>query len=483
MISHTSQTGGNRDITILIVDDDVSACSCIEAVLQQQHYRIISAHSVPDAVAVLPRHSIDLVLTDLRIGADSGLDLIRQIVQTSPETEIILMTAYGSIENAVEAIQSGACDYMSKPFSNQQLIVKVQKAVERKLMKKELIVLRQQVAMSYGFDNIVGISKPMSLLKDAARRVAPTDITILITGPSGTGKELFARAIHHHSNRRNGNFVAVDCNAIPEALLESELFGHTRGSFTSAVQSKKGLFEEADNGTLFLDEVSNMPTATQAKLLRFLQDSEIRQVGALTSKKVNVRIIAATNRDLKEMSAQGTFREDLYYRLNVIPLYLPPLVERAEDIEMLTEYFLRKIAHDTNAAPRLITRPAIEKLLTYHWPGNVRELENTLKRGAALCHGNQIEAEDIVFIAGARTATVDVPDRSASTLTIKGGLLDNEQRTLILKTLTRNRWNFTRTAEELGIGRTTLWRKVKKYNLARAIEEAGVPTQEEPVES
>ena len=482
MISQSSQTTSNRDITILIVDDETAACSCVATVLQQQHYRTITAHSAAEALAAIQRNNVDLVLTDLRIGPDSGLDLIRQITRSSPETEIILMTAYGSIENAVEAIQSGACDYMSKPFSNQQLVVKVQKAVERKLMKRELLVLRQQVAMSYGFDNIVGISKPISQLKDAARRVAPTDITILITGPSGTGKELFARAIHHHSNRRNSNFVAVDCNAIPEALLESELFGHTRGSFTSAVQSKKGLFEEADGGTLFLDEVSNMPPATQAKLLRFLQDSEIRQVGALTSKKVNVRVIAATNRDLKEMSTQGTFREDLYYRLNVIPLFLPPLVERAEDIEMLTEYFLRKIAHDTNSPQRQITRQAIEKLLSYHWPGNVRELENTLKRGAALCHGNQIEAEDVVFIAGAKASSVEAADITISTLTFKGGLLDNEQRTLILKTLTRNRWNFTRTAEELGIGRTTLWRKVKKYNLARAVEEAGVSMQEEPVE-
>ena len=466
------------EITVLVVDDDAAACACIASVLKREKFNVLQAGSLKEARETLIRDAVDLVLTDLRIGADSGLDVIKLVQQSFPEIETILMTAFGSIENAVEAMHAGALDYITKPFSNQHLLVRVQKAVERKLMKRELNVLRQHVAMSYGFDNIVGISKPIVQLKETARRIAATDITVLITGPSGTGKELFARAIHHHSNRRSGNFVAVDCSAIPESLMESELFGHTRGSFTSAWQNKKGLFEEAYSGTLFLDEVSNMPQVTQAKLLRFLQDSEVRPVGALVSKKVNTRVIAATNKDLKEMVAHGTFREDLYFRLSVIPLYLPPLVDRAEDIEMLTHYFLRKIAHETGAGAKQISRHAVDRLLSYRWPGNVRELENTLKRGAALCTGDTIDADDIIFIVGERSPATDTSQPTTTSLIIKGGLLDNEQRTLILKTLTRNEWNFTKTASKLGIGRTTLWRKVKRYNLGRSVEESAVSTPE-----
>ncbi|MFZ1682569.1 MAG: sigma-54 dependent transcriptional regulator [Candidatus Zixiibacteriota bacterium] len=462
-----------KNAKILVIDDEQMARSLICTVLTGEGYQVLEAESVAEGIAVLREQTVDLVLTDLRIGEGSGMDVIRIVQQSYPQTEVMLMTAYGTIENAVEAINAGAFDYVTKPFSNQHLLVKVQKGIERKMMRQELSVLRQHVAMSYGFDNIVGISKPITQLKEMARRIAPTDITVLITGPSGTGKELFARAIHHHSNRRSAHFVAIDCSAIPETLLESELFGYMKGAFTHATQNKKGLFEEADGGTVFLDEVSNMPNSTQSKLLRFLQDSEIRPVGAVTSRKVNVRIVAATNRDLKDMVAEGTFREDLYFRLNVIPLNLPPLVDRAEDVAMLVEYFLRKISHELKGPAISITRPAIDRLLSHRWPGNVRELENTMKRGAALCHNHQIDIDDIIFIAGERpvTAEAEVPNRVS--LTIKGGLLDSGQRSLIIKALNDNDWNFTKTATDLGIGRTTLWRKVKKYNLAKV--EAGEP--------
>ncbi len=337
-------------------------------------------------------------------------------------------------------------------------------------MQEELTILRQHVAMSYGFDNIVGISKPMMQLKETARRIAPTDITVLITGASGTGKELLAHAIHLHSNRRAGSMVAIDCSAIPETLLESELFGHTKGSFTSAHQNKKGLLEEADGGTIFLDEVSNMPASIQVKLLRFLQDSEIRPVGSSVSKQVDVRIIAATNRDLSLMVANEEFREDLYYRLNVIPLNIPTLVERAEDIEILTDYFIRKICNDMKRETMAINRSAVEKLLSHTWPGNVRELENTLKRGIALSSGNELTAEDIIFVSGNGKHgpnTVPPPGRS---LTLRGNLMDSGQRSLILKALNDNKWNYTKTAAVLGIGRTTLWRKIGKYNLRRELD-------------
>jgi DNA-binding NtrC family response regulator len=410
-------------------------------------------------------HEIDLAIVDLRLGEENGVDLIRIIKNSYPNTESILLTAFGSIEGSVEAMQAGAGDYLTKPFANHELTVRVNKALERKRMREELLTLRQHVAMTYGFDNIVGISKKLIQVKETAQRIAPTDITVLITGPSGTGKELFARAIHHHSRRRTGPFVAIDCSAIPETLLESELFGHTKGSFTSASQNKTGLLEQADGGTVFLDEVSNMPMSIQVKLLRFLQDSVIRQIGSAVSRKVDVRIVAATNRDLAEMVKDNTFREDLYYRLNVIPLTLPPLIEHAEDIEILTEYFMRKIATELGRQQLSITREAVDKLLTHGWPGNVRELENTLKRGTALCTTDRLTANDIMFIASDTSAPSTTATPTRTTLKLKGNLLDSSQRSLIVKALNENNWNYTKTAADLGIGRTTLWRKIKKYDL------------------
>jgi len=253
--------------------------------LGKDGYIIREASNISEAVRLLSEQTIDLAIVDLRLGDESGLDLIRLIQQNHRDTESILLTAYGSIESSVEAMQTGACDYITKPFSNNELTLRIGKALERKVMKEEIHTLRQHVAMSYGFDNIVGISKPISLVKETAKRIAPTDITVLITGASGTGKELFARAIHHHSNRRSGSFVAIDCSAIPEALLESELFGHMKGSFTSATRTSPGLLEEADGGTVFLDEVSNMPASIQVKLLRFLQDSVIRKIGSSASRR------------------------------------------------------------------------------------------------------------------------------------------------------------------------------------------------------
>jgi len=459
----------NRNQRILIIDDEESIRRALTILLNGEGYQARQVSTAGDGLKALEKEPIDLVITDLRIGEESGLDVIKAVERSYPATESILLTAYGSIENAVEAIQSGAFDYVTKPFSNSQLLLKVHKALEHKMMREELTMLRQHVAMSYGFDNIVGISKPMTQLKETAKRIAPTDITILITGASGTGKELLARAIHHHSNRRTGRFIAIDSSAIPETLLESELFGHTRGSFTSAHQNRKGLLEEADGGTVFLDEVSNMPSSIQVKLLRFLQDSEIRPIGSSVSKRVDVRIIAATNRDLVSMVTSEEFREDLYYRLNVIPLNIPPLVERAEDIEILTGYFIRKICNEMKRGTMTIDRSIVEKLLSHTWPGNVRELENTLKRGIALCSGNELTAGDIIFVSSNGRHEPNTTGPPVKSLHLKGSLMDSNQRSLILRALSDNNWNYTKTASELGIGRTTLWRKIKRYDLKREL--------------
>ncbi len=451
--------------SIVIVDDEAAIRKTLGLLLSNAGYTVHECDSTQLASKILSEKSIDLAIVDLRIGNENGIDLIKRVEQQHPDTESILLTAYGSIESSVEAMQAGACDYITKPFSNNEILLRVRKALERRTMKKEIFALRQHVAMSYGFDNIVGISKAISTVKETARRISPTDITVLITGNSGTGKELFARAIHHHSNRRGGPFVAIDCSAIPEALLESELFGHTKGSFTSASSNKLGLLEEADGGTIFLDEVSNIPASIQVKLLRFLQDSVIRQVGSSISKKVNVRIVAATNRDLGEMVRKGDFREDVYYRLNVIPLDLPSLTDRIEDIEILTEYFLRKISMELKRETLTISRRAVDMLLGHSWPGNVRELENTLKRGAALCMTDRLGPDDIIFIAKDDRAVKPTEPRVKMSLQLKGHLLDDNQRSLIVTALNDNKWNYTKTAAELGIGRTTLWRKIKKYDL------------------
>jgi two-component system, NtrC family, response regulator HydG len=451
---------------ILILDDEQSVRRSLALMLTKEQYTIHEAETTAEASKILRAGGIDLVLCDLRIGDEDGMAFLRTIRMGFPDVETILLTGFASIESAVEAVQVGAFDYLSKPINNSQLMVKIQKALEHRALRQELINLRQHVAMSYGFDNIVGDSKAISKVKETAGRIAPTDITVLITGASGTGKELLARAIHYHSNRRHNRFAAIDCSSIPETLMESELFGVMKGSYTSAFETRKGILEDADGGTVFLDEVNNMPMTMQSKLLRFLQDFEIRPVGSASSKKVDVRIIAATNKDLGMMVAEGTFRDDLFYRLNVIPIRIPSMAERAEDVAPLTDYFLRKIAADMKRPAITATQFAVEKLMSHSWPGNVRELENTLKRAVALSQNGQIEAEQIIF-APARQAGSPSTSITLMSPPQGGKSLAETQRSKIVQALEENSWNFTQTAQELGIGRTTLWRKIKKYNLSR----------------
>jgi DNA-binding NtrC family response regulator len=460
-------TERKQPIQMLVINNDTDLRRSLTLPLQTEGYQVVEATTTADGETALTQQEYDVVVTDLRPDDETGHNIVSIVKRHCPSAEVIVLTAADSTESADRAIKAGAVDTITGPFSDQQLLLKVRAAVERKQMRDELSTLRQHVAMSYGFDNIVGISKSMAQWKETARRIANTDITVLITGPSGSGKELFARAIHHHSDRRNQKFVTIDCSAIPEALLESELFGRVDESSASDRRHQIGLLEEADGGTVFLDEVSNMPTSVQVKLLRFLQDSELRSTGSSATKRVDVRVLAATNRELSELVTTGEFREDLYYRLNVIPLKVPSLIDRAEDTEMLTEYFIRKICREMGRETLSISREAVDRLISHSWPGNVRELENTLKRAIALCSEDQLSVGDISFVGGDHNQTSKATGEPRRTLRLRGNLMDSSQRSVIAKALIENDWNFTKTATDLGIGRTTLWRKVKKYRLSR----------------
>jgi len=446
--------------SILIVDDDAVLNRSLSKLFNKNGYRVTAVNSQMEAIASLERDIFDLVLTDLRLGAGSGLEVLSSSKKLHPETEVIIMTAFGSVQTAVQAIQNGASDYITKPFKNQEMLFKATKSLEQVDLRNEIRHLRQEVADRFGFDNIISTSKVMDELKRIVDRIAGTDISVLITGESGTGKELFAKVTHQHSPRCNKPFVTINCSAIPENLLESELFGHVRGAFTSAIANKRGLFEEAEHGTIFLDEVGDLPYSIQAKMLRVLQEKEIRPVGGNITRPIDVRVIAATNADLVKNVRQGRFREDLFYRLNVMPLHIPPLRERPEDIPPLTEHFLGRIQREYKRCPATLSADAMELLLKHDWPGNVRELENTLKRAVALTRNNQILHEDIVFISPRESQMTPEPEP----IPVNHSLQEN-QKLQILKSLHENNWNYSLTANRLGIGRTTLWRKIKKYNL------------------
>ncbi|MCK5126408.1 MAG: sigma-54-dependent Fis family transcriptional regulator [candidate division Zixibacteria bacterium] len=448
--------------SILIVDDEPGMRNMLFRLFTKNGFDTSVAQDKKEAIIHLESQVFDLVLTDLRLGSDSGLDILMNSKRIHPETEVIIMTAYGTVETAVQAILNGASDYITKPFKSAEVVFKVNKALEHIDLRHTIRYLRQEVAHQFGYDNIIGTSKIIDNLKSVIDRIAGMNISILITGESGTGKELFAKVTHHHSDRRDKSFVPINCSAIPENLLESELFGHVKGSFTNAITNKKGLFEEAEGGTIFLDEVGDLPYPLQAKILRVLQEKEVRPVGGNHSRKINVRIIAATNADLSKMVSEGTFREDLYYRLNVMPILIPALRERPEDIPALAEYFLKNISKEYNRSPITLSADGLELLLKHNWPGNVRELENTLKRAVALSGRNQIQYEDIIFISPRETQLTTHPTISLSTRSLQDG-----QKLQILKSLEENNWNHSLTANQLGIGRTTLWRKIKKFNLAQ----------------
>jgi len=442
---------------VLVVDDQRNMRVTTAIVLRQAGFEVSEADGGAEALEKLGAEPFDVVLTDLRMGDVDGLEVLRGALEASPSTQVIVMTAFGSIESAVEAVRRGAYDYLSKPFQSDELRVRVEKALEKRRLLGEVSLLAGDFRRRYGLENVVGRSPALREVLDRAIRVAATDATVLLTGESGTGKELVARAIHAGSRRSTHPFVPVNCAAITETLLESELFGHARGSFTGAVRARRGLFEEAGGGTLFIDEIGETSPGFQAKLLRALQEGEVRRVGESTAIQVDVRVIAATNQDLHRAIAEKRFREDLFYRLNVVPLRIPPLRERREDIPLLARHFLERL-NRRGGGNRRWTVEALARMLEHDWPGNVRELENVVEQAAALSDGREIQASDVSFGQDARNASSGVG------VTLADAVAAAERRA-IEAALVRCGGDQARVARELGVSATTLWRKMKRLGV------------------
>lgn len=449
-----------QNIKILIIDDDVKMLELLEKVLLRKGYLVEVTSKPREALEKFESDGFDIVVTDINMPEINGLEILRQIKSISPNTIVIMITAFATVSSAVESMKLGAYDYIIKPFNMEEFVLIIQRAAEQVELKKEVEFLRKEIQQRYSFGNIIGKSPQMQRVFNLIKQVANTNSNVIIYGKSGTGKELVAKAIHYNSPRKDKPFIAVNCSAIPESLLESELFGHEKGAFTGAVSSRKGLFEEANGGTIFLDEIGDMSLAMQAKLLRVLEEKEIRAVGSDKPKKVDVRVIAATHKDLEKAVKEGTFREDLFYRLNVIPIYLPELRERVEDIPLLVEYFLKKYNEEAKKNVR-ISKEALACMMKYSWPGNVRELENLIERLVVLSTGDEIRVEDLpehIRVCKAETIVEEL------TLGDKITLEELEKR-YILKVLRETGWHKSNAAKILGIDRRTLYRKIEEYKL------------------
>ena len=457
--------------TILIVDDEPNYLIVLSEILKDEGFEVFTANSGKAGLPIVYSTDLDLVLSDMKMPVMDGIEFLSRIKEYNKELPVILVTAYAEIEKAVEAMRLGAFTYLAKPFSNQQLLVSINKAVEHYGLVREIRRLRDEATPRSGFGGMIGKSKSMLAVYQLIEKVAPTPSSVLITGESGTGKELVARAIHNQSPRKNAPFISVNCAALSEHLLESELFGHEKGAFTDAVAMRKGRFELADTGTLFLDEIGEMPPQLQAKLLRVLQDKCFERVGGNVTQRVDVRILTATNKDLKDEVEKGHFREDLYYRLNVIHIHLAPLRERVDDIPALVSHFLEK--NSTNLGRKLdISHEALRLLISLPWEGNVRELENTIERAAILCEGNKIEPEDVqpdsseLNSAHEWTTSLELNQFIPENLSLAEVLNGIEER-LVRKALEDTSFIQARAAEQLGITKSLLQYKMKKYNLQR----------------
>jgi DNA-binding NtrC family response regulator len=448
----------NDSIRILVVDDEASQRELVSGYLKKQGFEVFTAAGGESALELFRQAPMELILTDQRMPGLSGLDLLKAAREINPETQVIVMTAYGSVETAVEAMRDGAADYVAKPLNLDELRQKIQRIVEQHRLYAENRALREELKSRHRIEGIIGESGQMVEVISLVQRVAASEATVLIRGESGTGKELIAKAIHYASPRAARPLVRVNCAALPENLLESELFGHEKGSFTGAISTRKGRFELADTGTLFLDEIGDLPLHLQAKLLRVLQEREFERVGSSQPIKVNVRILSATHRDLESLMRAGQFRDDLYYRLNVVTILVPPLRERRQDLPPLMDHFLKLFAAKNGKSLRGFSRAARDALLRYDYPGNVRELENLLERAVVLCRGDVIDRGDLPLI-------LDDPDALSETQTQLTAAVEGLERRMIREALKRANGVQTRAAELLGVTERALRYKLKKYGL------------------
>ncbi len=451
---------------ILIVDDEESMRHMLLLFLERQGFVARAASSASEALQELERRAYDAVVTDVRMPGDDGISLVRKGLERSPDTSFLVMSAYGTEDLAIEAMKAGAVDYVGKPFRPDELALKLRMAAERKGFQHEVRRLRAELHASRGLDALIGESPAMKELAGQLRKIAPVKSTLLVTGESGTGKELVARAVHELSPRKDRPFVAVNCGAIPEPLMESELFGHVKGAFTGASRSSRGLFAEADGGTLFLDEVAELPPAMQVKLLRALQEEEVRPVGDARSYRVDVRVVAATRRDLQEAIADGSFREDLFYRLHVVALELPPLRDRPSDIPRLVAHFVEIYNRRLRCDPpiREVTKEAMDALVGHRWPGNVRELENAIERALVLAEGDRLGPESFAFVPRAQGGRGSDPLLRADEISIKRATRRIEEE-LIHRALEQTGGNRTRAAELLEISHRALLYKLKEFGI------------------
>jgi two-component system response regulator AtoC len=453
---------------ILVIDDEESMCNFMEIMLAKEGYEVDTTTSGKEGVARIHEEPFDLVIADLNMPEISGLDVLTDIKSIKENQEIIVMTAFASVDTAIEAMKRGAADYITKPFKIDEIKLAIEKSINRQKLVRENSALREQLQTDHSFDKFIGNSEAVAKLKKLAARIASSDSTVLIRGESGTGKDLIAQAIHHRSARKNGPFVSINCAALPETLLESELFGHKRGSFTGAFKDKDGLFKVAHSGTFFLDEVGNTSSAIQVKLLRVLEEKKITPVGDTKPTEVDVRLIAATNADLEEEVKAGRFRADLFYRLNVIPVFIPPLRERKEDIALLADHFVAKFSARMNVPVKEISPQAMEFLMNYPWPGNVRELENTIERAALLNRTGTLEAADFPEkLSRPPEPSLIGPDEPGNPT------LESIEKAYIHYVMTQTDGKKAEAARILGIDTSTLYRKLDRYQLGGVKKKRG----------